>query len=126
MRVRSILAFLLVLPSAAATAASIPLRAGDYGDVSLACDQEPNAGIIVFDGRNFAYPHATKCVDVVTARSAGVLTISETCRANGDDSAARASTTAFKLRVVRADRFRLDDRRADYRRCGPPGWFDRH
>lgn len=127
MRLKSFTATALALFLAtAATASTIPLRAGDFGDASLPCDNQPNAGIISFDGWNFAYPHATKCTDVVRNRSAGVLTIFETCRANGDGSAAPPSTMRMKLRIVRADRFRLVDRQADYRRCGPVGWFDKH
>lgn len=40
----------------AATASTIPLKAGDYGDISLACDNEPNAGVVSFDGKAFSIP----------------------------------------------------------------------
>ena len=111
-----------------ASAATIPLRAGDYGGVGLACAGQPNATIISFDGSNFSYPHASRCTDAIVKRSGGVLTIAETCRAAGDGSPAKASTQRFGLRLQGAERFVVTTGRGTmrYRRCGPVGYFNAH
>lgn len=111
--------------TAAGPAATIPLKAGDYGVVYLACANEPNAAIMSFDGRTFSYPHATKCTDTITGPSAGVLSISETCSALGDGSPTKPDTSTFTLRPHGADRFTLikSGSTMTYRRCGSPGYF---
>lgn len=112
----------------AVSASTILLKAGDYGDTSFACNEEPNAGIASFDGRNFSYAHASRCTDTVKARSAGVLTVSETCRALGDGSPAKPDTMTFKMRLKGPERFDLIKGNVSrtFRRCGALGYFDKH
>lgn len=128
MRIRSGATMLVLLFATEASAASIPLRPGDYGTVDLACDHQPNATILSFDGRSFSYPHASKCTDTIVMRSAGVLTIAETCRAAGDGSPATSDTDTFKLRRQGAERFALTrgTTTVSYRRCGQVGYFNKH
>jgi hypothetical protein len=129
MRLGSIAPTVLALSLASgAAAASIPLRPGDYGAIGLACDNQPNATTMSFDGRSFSYAHASKCTDTVTRRSAGTLRIAETCRAAGDGSPAKANTATFGLRRQSATRFVLikGESATSFRRCGPPGYFNRH
>lgn len=119
---------LTLLLATASTASTIPLKAGDYGDISLACDDHPNAGVVSFDGKNFQYPHATRCTDTVTGRTSGLLLISETCRANGDGSPARPTTQMLKVKVKSADRFQkiYGKNFTTYHRCGALGYFNKH
>ena len=123
-----LLSIVAIASIAASPVASIPLKSGDYGAIGSACGDEPNSTIMSFDGRNFAYPHASQCADTVTGRSDGVLSISETCQAAGDGSPTKASTTKFKLRPRGNDRFDLvnSSNTMTFRRCGNATFFDRH
>jgi len=120
--------FAMLLLATAANATTITLRAGDYGAAGVACDRQANATILSFDGRDFAYPHATRCTDRVVGASAGVLTIAETCRAAGDGRPTRPDSQRFRLRQQGPAAFALiaTGRTTTYRRCGPRGYFDRH
>lgn len=111
-----------------ASASTIPLKAGDYGAVGLACDKQPNATTMSFDGRSFSYAHASKCIETLKARAGQMLTISETCRANGDGSPAAPDTNRFKLRLKAVDRFDVivPHQTSAFRRCGALGYFDTH
>lgn len=111
-----------------ANATSIKLKAGDYGATDVACNDQPNATTISFDGRSFSYAHATRCTDTITKRSTGGMRITETCRAAGDGSPAKPTTQSFELRQKGAARFTLikNGSAMPYRRCGPIGYFNTH
>lgn len=114
--------------AASANAATITLKAGDYGVIGLACDKQPNASTMSFDGRSFSYAHATKCTDRITQQRLGVMTVSETCRAAGDGSPTPPDTQTFNLRQQGNARFALIRGRSTmtFRRCGPLGYFNTH
>ena len=120
-------ALILMLVSSA-NAATITLKAGDYGAAGLACDEQPNASTMSFDGRSFSYAHASKCTDRITTRQAGVMTVVETCRADGNGSPTHPDTQTFDLRQNGSDRFALIKARSvmTFRRCGPLGYFNKH
>ncbi|MET4666332.1 acyl-CoA thioesterase [Sphingomonas sp. PvP056] len=46
---------LILMLAASANAATITLKAGDYGAAGLACDEQPNASTMSYDGRSFSY-----------------------------------------------------------------------
>lgn len=128
MRLTATTIFALAMATGA-HAATLSLRAGDYGAADLACDHQPNATTMSFDGRNFSYPHASRCTDRIVKRTrGGVLTIAETCRAAGDGSPAPADTQRFRLRQQGVERFALikDHGSVTFRRCGPIGYFNAH
>jgi len=129
MRFAGVTTMLLTLILAtSADAATIGLKVGDYGTTGLACHRQPNATTMSFDGRSFSYPHASKCTDKILMRSAGVLTIAETCRAAGDGSPVKANTETFKVHRRAADRFTLikGNIAMTYRWCGSVGYFNKH
>lgn len=124
----SVSSVLLLLLSASANAATITLKAGDYGAIGLACNNQPNASTMSFDGRSFSYAHASECTDRITRQQVGVMTVEETCRAAGDGSPTRPSTETFELRQQDSARFTLIKAGSTmtFRRCGPLGYFDKH
>lgn len=129
MRMSATVATVLTLMiTISANAATITLKAGDYGSTGLACDKQPNATTMSFDGRNFSYAHASKCTDKIVGRAAGIMAISETCRALGDGTPAAPDTQTFKLRQQGAERFALIKGRSttSFRRCGSLGYFNKH
>lgn len=119
---------LILMLAASANAATITLKAGDYGAAGLACDEQPNALTMSFDGRSFSYAHASKCANRITKKQAGVMTVVETCRAAGDGSPTHPDTQTFNLRQNGSDRFTLIKAGSamTFRRCGPPGYFNKH
>lgn len=118
----------ILMLAASANAATITLKAGDYGAAGLACDEQPNASTMSFDGRSFSYAHASKCTDRITRKQAGVMTIVETCRAAGDGSPTDPYTRTLNLRQNGSDGFTLIKSRSagTFRRCGPLGYFIKH
>lgn len=119
---------LILMLAASANAAAITLKAVDYGAAGLACDKQPNASTMSFDGRSFSYAHASNCTDRITKKQAGVMTVVETCRAAGDGSPTHPDTQTFNLCQNGSDRFTLIKARSamTFRRCGPLGYFNKH
>ena len=119
---------LSLMLAASANAATLTLKAGDYGAIGLPCDEQPNASTMSFDGHSFSYAHASKCTDRIAKQRVGVMTVVETCRAAGDGSPTHPDTQTFKLRQQRNDGFTVIKARSTmtFRRCGPLGYFNAH
>ena len=113
----------LIMIAGVAQAASLPLRAGTYVLADVPCSDPPFAALFDYDGQHFSYPHATKCVSVITARAGATYGVRETCSALGDGTPTAPSTISARYRILSPDRVSIRQASAGkdrvYRRCAP-------
>jgi hypothetical protein len=94
----------LVLMTAAAQAATLPLKPGTYVLATVPCNDPPFAATFDYDGRHFSYPHATHCSSAIVSRDDRLYRVRETCSALGDGSPTAASTVVTSYRILSRDR----------------------
>lgn len=115
---------LALLIGTAADAAVLPLKHGTYVVVDTPCDKPAFAAVLTYDGRAFAYPHASDCRSVVRARSGQTFRVSETCSALGDGSKITPTTTNVAYIIQSRTRFALHKEGGStptaYRWCATP------
>jgi hypothetical protein len=93
---------LLVFVAASAQAAVLPLKPGTFVQANTPCRDPALAGVFSYDGRQFSYPHASRCRSVIVSHVGRTYRLRETCSALGDGGVAPPSTTLSSYRVMSA------------------------
>ena len=111
---------LLALSATMADAAVLPLRPGTFLLKGQPCANPALAAIFDYDGREFSYPHASRCRSTVLSHAGKTYRQRETCSALGDGSPARPITTVSTYEIRSPTEVRVRDTAhhgADYRWC---------
>lgn len=91
---------LATLAGASANAASLPLRPGAFVLKDQPCRAPAFAAMFQYDGREFSYPHASRCRSTTLSHRGRTYRLRETCSALGDGSPAAPTTTVSSYEVV--------------------------
>jgi hypothetical protein len=111
---------LLALIATTADAAVLPLRPGTFVLMDQPCANPPFAAMFDYDGREFSYPHASRCRSTILSHAGKTYRRRETCSALGDGSPARSVTTVSTYEILSRTELRVSDtahRGAGYRWC---------
>jgi hypothetical protein len=123
MLVRNALRFVVLLGATAASAATLPLKTGTYVLADVPCHDPALAAMFAYDGRQFSYPHATKCRSFITSHRGNAYQVEETCSALGDGGAATPTTIKTTYIVLSPTQVRVSQAHLvpfSYRWCPSP------
>ena len=111
---------LLAFSATMADAAVLPLRPGAFVLKGQPCANPPLAAMFDYDGREFSYPHASRCRSTILSHAGKTYRRRETCSALGDGSPARPITTVSTYEILSRTELRVSDTAhhgAGYRWC---------
>jgi hypothetical protein len=118
------ISIVLAMIATGSSAATLPLKRGEYVLVTVPCKDPPLAAMFTFDGQHFSYPHASDCHSDVRPSGHHSYHVSTTCSTLGDGSPAAATTEVARYTVQSATRVIIRNRseRSDlhYRWCSAP------
>jgi hypothetical protein len=93
---------LLACVATSTQAAVLPLRPGTYVLANTPCRDPALAGVFSYDGRQFSYPHASRCRSEILSSLGRTYRVRETCSALGDGAPAAPVTTILSYRIMSA------------------------
>jgi hypothetical protein len=93
---------LLAFVATSTQAAVLPLRPGTYVLANTPCRDPALAGVFTYDGKQFSYPHASRCRSAVISQIGRTYQLRETCSALGDGGPATPTTTITSYRIMSA------------------------
>ena len=115
---------LIALATTAAAAAVLPLRPGMFVLKDQPCADPAFAAMFQYDGREFSYPHASRCRSTVLSHVGRAWRRRETCYALGDGTPAVPLTTVSSYEIKSATEVLVSDEAhstaASYRWCSAP------
>ncbi|AEU38061.1 hypothetical protein AciX8_3777 [Granulicella mallensis MP5ACTX8] len=102
----------LSIVSAGQSATSFHLREGLYVAGGGHCEDTPNAGILVWDGKGLSGAHASKCLTKQLQRQGNSFEIQTTCSALGDGTPTKPDVETDTLVIHSQSSFTLVKRSA--------------
>jgi hypothetical protein len=121
-------AIVLATLAVSATAATVPLRPGDYVQLGLPCIDAPSAARLTYDGRSFTGAHSSNCLTTITSRRGPRYILRSNCRSAGDGSPTPPYAETQTVTVRWMSRFTFVHRagagvldQAEYRLCAKAG-----